>query len=204
MEQDFDHLSRCFGCSVWEKNTIAKELDAASCVEGRDRVKCCKIYKERTMYAIIAHSGKQYNVKPGLKFNVEKIEQEAGSEIKLEDVLLFHDGKKLHVGTPSVASVAVLVRVVEHGRGEKVKIIKLKRRKHHMKRQGHRQAYTRLEVLAIGDAKSVKAEKPKADKKSVSSAAEASGKGGDKPAVKKVAAKKPAAKKAATKKTDGE
>jgi large subunit ribosomal protein L21 len=184
---------------------MLKELRKDTCFEGHDRVKCCKIYKERTMYAIIAHSGKQYNVKPGLKFNVEKIEHEAGSEIKLENVLLFHDGTKLHVGTPNVASTAVLVRVVEHGRGEKVKIIKLKRRKHHMKRQGHRQSYTRLEVLAIGDAKSVKAPKaesaPKAEKKPAAKAAVKKDAAEKKPVAKAAAEKKPAAKKAATKKT---
>ena len=110
------------------------------------------------MYAIIAHSGKQYHLKPGLKFNLEKITDEVGKELKLGNVLMCQDGK-LEVGTPYVVGKAVLVRVLEHGRGEKLNIIKFKRRKHHMKRQGHRQAYTRLEVLAIGDAKTLKAPK---------------------------------------------
>tara|TARA_B100001989_G_C24486407_1_gene437197 strand:+ start:526 stop:1014 length:489 start_codon:yes stop_codon:yes gene_type:complete len=148
------------------------------------------------MYAIIAHSGKQFHVKPGLKFNVEKIEQAAGEEIKLDQVLMFHDGKQLHVGAPLVDGTAVLVRVLEHGRGDKIKIIKLKRRKHHMKRQGHRQSFTRLEVLAIGPAKTVKAPaatKAKAETKATdkpkkgSTKAVAAEKKGD---VKKAPAKK--------------
>ena len=153
------------------------------------------------MYAIIAHSGKQFNVKPGLKFNVEKIEQAVGEEVKLDQVLLLHDGKKLHVGAPHVAGTAVLVRVLEHGRGDKIKIIKLKRRKHHMKRQGHRQSYTRLEVLAIGDAKTVKA--PVAVKAKAQSKAEPKPKKAEtataKTAAKAAPAKKPAAKPKATK-----
>ena len=92
---------------------------------------------------------------------------------------------KLHVGTPYVEGKAVLVRVIEHGRGEKLNIIKFKRRKHHMKRQGHRQAYTRLEVLAIGDEKTLKA--PKVEKKEKPQASSDA-------KTKTAAAKKPAAK----------
>ena len=117
------------------------------------------------MYAIIAHSGKQFHVKPGLKFNVEKISHAVGEEVKLEHVLMMYDGKDVLVGTPQIDGKAVLVRVIEHGLGDKVKIIKFKRRKHHLKRQGHRQAYTRLEVLAIGDKKTVKAPAVAAEKK---------------------------------------
>ena len=117
------------------------------------------------MYAIIAHSGKQFHVKPGLKFNVEKIAHAVGDEVKLDDVLIMHDGKAVQVGTPHVDGAAVLVRVIEHGLGDKLRIIKFKRRKHHLKRQGHRQAFTRLEVLAIGDKKTLKAPVAKAEKK---------------------------------------
>ena len=117
------------------------------------------------MYAIIAHSGKQFHVKPGLKFNVEKIAHAVGDEVKLDHVLMMHDGKAVQVGTPHVDGAAVLVRVLEHGLGDKLRIIKFKRRKHHLKRQGHRQAFTRLEVLAIGDKKTLKAPVEKAEKK---------------------------------------
>lgn len=132
------------------------------------------------MYAIIAHSGKQFHVKPGLKFNVEKISDAVGEEVKLEHVLMMYDGKDVLVGTPQLDGKAVLVRVLEHGLGDKVKIIKFKRRKHHLKRQGHRQAYTRLEVLAIGDKKSVKAPAATTEKKAVEKA----------PAEKKAVSKK--------------
>lgn len=148
------------------------------------------------MYAIIAHSGKQFHVKPGLKFNVEKMPQAAGESVKLGQVLMMHDGKEVLVGAPHVDGKAVLVRVLEHGLGDKVKIIKFKRRKHHMKRQGHRQAFTRLEVLAIGDEKTLKepakaAEKKPAAKKAVAEKSE------DVSKKAKAPAKKPAAKKVA-------
>ena len=153
------------------------------------------------MYAIIAHSGKQYHLKPGLKFNLEKITDEVGKELKLGNVLMCQDDK-LHVGTPYVEGKAVLVRVLEHGRGEKLNIIKFKRRKHHMKRQGHRQAYTRLEVLAIGDEKKLKApkvekkEKPKTSSDAKAKAAAKPAEVKKQPEKKAQAAKKPAAKKA--------
>lgn len=108
------------------------------------------------MYAVIAHSGKQYNVRPGLQFNVEKIAEAAGEFVTLGQVLLFDNNQSIQIGAPEVVGIFVLARVVEHGRGNKVRIIKLKRRKHHMKRQGHRQAFTRLEVIAIGDDKMIK------------------------------------------------
>lgn len=152
------------------------------------------------MYAIIAHSGKQYHVKPGLKFNIEKIAEASGEEVKLDQVLLFHDGKKLQVGTPNVAGTVVLARVLEHARADKVRILKFKRRKHHMKRQGHRQSYTRVEVLAIGDAKTVKA--PKVEKVATATKSKAVEKNPveKKPAAKKVVEKKPVEKKVSTKK----
>ena len=181
-------------------------LQYFACFAGCYGVIYTKIYSQGTsnMYAIIAHSGKQYHLKPGLKFNLEKISDEVGSQIKLGNVLMCQD-EKLHIGTPYVAGKAVLVKVLEHGRGEKVKIIKLKRRKHHMKRQGHRQAYTRLEVLAIGDEKTLKApkvEKPKkASAKPEAKKKEAVAK---EESVKKAPAKKAPAKKAPAKKAKAE
>ena len=117
------------------------------------------------MFAIFAHSGKQYHAKPGLKFNVEKIADAVGTELKLGQVMC-HDGKEIKIGTPRGQHSGV-GQVIEHGLGDKVKIIKLKRRKHHTKRQGHRQAFTRLEVLAIGDSKTVKAPAEKKEKKAI-------------------------------------
>ena len=178
-----------------------------TCFNGIYGVKWTKIYSKGNvkMHAIIAHSGKQYHLKPGLKFNLEKITDEVGKELKLGNVLMCQDDK-LHVGTPYVEGKAVLVRVIEHGRGEKLNIIKFKRRKHHMKRQGHRQAYTRLEVLAIGDEKTLKAPKVEKKEKSKSSSASKAKTAAAKPVAKaKTSAAKPAeAKKQPVKKAQAE
>ena len=101
------------------------------------------------MYAVIETGGKQYRVSEGQRLKVEKIEAEAGASIDLEKVLLVSDGDNVTVGRPYVDGGKVSATVQSHGRGEKVKIIKFRRRKHHMKRQGHRQAYTELLITGI-------------------------------------------------------
>ncbi len=101
------------------------------------------------MYAVIQTGGKQYRVSKGDILRVEKIDSEEGSSIKLDKVLMVADGDDIKVGTPYVDGGKVTAKVQEHGRGKKVKIIKFKRRKHHLKRQGHRQWYTELEIIGI-------------------------------------------------------
>ena len=101
------------------------------------------------MYAVIQTGGKQYRVSEGSTVKVEKINAEQGASVELDRVLLVADGDDVKVGTPYVAGGKVTATVKAHGRGDKVRIIKFRRRKHHMKRQGHRQWYTELEVTGI-------------------------------------------------------
>ncbi len=101
------------------------------------------------MYAVIRTGGKQYKVKEGDTLRVEKLEAEAGKTIKLSDVLMVIDGDKVTVGTPQVKGASVSAKVNAHGRGEKVRIVKFRRRKHHRKQMGHRQAYTELSITKI-------------------------------------------------------
>ncbi len=101
------------------------------------------------MYAVIQTGGKQYRVSEGLKLKVEKLDAAEGDSIELDKVLMVANGDDVKVGTPYVDGGKVTATVTAHGRGKKVKIIKFKRRKHHMKRQGHRQAYTELEITNI-------------------------------------------------------
>ena len=101
------------------------------------------------MYAVIKTGGKQYRVAPGQVLRVEQIDAAEGADVELDDVLLISDGEDVRVGTPRVEGGRVQARVRSHGRGRKVEIIKFKRRKHHMKRMGHRQAYTELEITDI-------------------------------------------------------
>jgi large subunit ribosomal protein L21 len=101
------------------------------------------------MYAVVKTGGKQYRVSAGEKLKVEQIPADIGSEIELNEVLMVGDGEAVRLGNPLVAGASVKARVLGHGRGEKVRIFKLRRRKHYRKTQGHRQNYTEIEILGI-------------------------------------------------------
>ena len=101
------------------------------------------------MYAVIVTGGKQYRVGQGDKVRVEKLDAAEGESVNLDQVLMVVDGDDVKIGTPLLDGCRVTAEVKTHGRGDKVDIIKFRRRKHHMKRQGHRQAYTELEITGI-------------------------------------------------------
>lgn len=101
------------------------------------------------MYAVIKTGGKQYRVSAGEKLKVEQISADIGAEIVLDQVLMVADGDAIKVGAPLVSGATVKAKVVAHGRGDKVRIFKLRRRKHYRKNQGHRQNYTEIEILGI-------------------------------------------------------
>ena len=101
------------------------------------------------MYAVIVTGGKQYRVSQGDKVRVEKLDVAEGDSIELDQVLMVVDGDDIKIGAPVLDGGKVTAEVKAHGRGDKVNIIKFQRRKHHMKRQGHRQAYTELEITGI-------------------------------------------------------
>jgi large subunit ribosomal protein L21 len=104
---------------------------------------------EVNMYAVIKTGGKQYRVAAGEKLKVEQITAEPGQEITISDVLALGLGETISVGTPLVAGAAVKATVLAHGRADKVKIFKMRRRKHYQKRQGHRQWFTELFITEI-------------------------------------------------------
>ncbi len=101
------------------------------------------------MYAVIKTGGKQYKVAAGEKIKVEQIAADVGQDIVIDQVLAVGDGAELKVGTPLVSGATVTATVVGHGNHDKVRIFKLRRRKHYQKRQGHRQAYTELQIGAV-------------------------------------------------------
>jgi large subunit ribosomal protein L21 len=101
------------------------------------------------MYAVIKTGGKQYRVSVGQKLKVEQIPADVGAEITLDQVLLVGEGENVKVGAPLVVGAGVKCTVVSHGRHDKIKIFKMRRRKHYQKHQGHRQNYTELRVDAI-------------------------------------------------------
>ena len=100
------------------------------------------------MYAVLVTGGKQYRVMQGETLRVELLEAEAGSEIKLDNILMLGDADGIKLGD-ALKGASVTAKVVGHGRADKVRISKFRRRKHHMKRQGHRQHYTELEITGI-------------------------------------------------------
>lgn len=101
------------------------------------------------MYAVISTGGKQYRVAAGAKLKVEQLTADVGAEIVIDQVLMVADGEKVALGTPLVDGAKVTAKVVSHGRGDKVHIFKMRRRKHYRKSQGHRQNYTEIEILGI-------------------------------------------------------
>ena len=143
------------------------------------------------MYAVFATGGKQYRATTGDILKIEKLDVEKGATVQLDQVLMVGEGEDVKVGSPYIDGGQVTATVVEHGRGEKIRIIKFHRRKHHRKQMGHRQDFTKIEITGIA----ASAPKPKAAKKKVAKAK------AEKPAAdaKPVAAKPKATKAKATK-----
>ncbi|GAA0776552.1 50S ribosomal protein L21 [Castellaniella ginsengisoli] len=101
------------------------------------------------MYAVIKTGGKQYRVCAGQKLKIEQIPADIGQEISLDQVLSVGEGETLKIGTPFVEGAAVKATVLAQGRHDKVKIFKMRRRKHYQKHQGHRQNYTEIRIDAV-------------------------------------------------------
>jgi len=101
------------------------------------------------MYAVVKTGGKQYKVAPGENLKVEQIPADVGAEVILNQVLLVGEGEAVRLGQPTVAGATVKATVIAHGRGEKIRIFKMRRRKHYQKHQGHRQNYTELRIESI-------------------------------------------------------
>ena len=101
------------------------------------------------MYAIIKTGGKQYRVAAGDKLKVDSLNAEVGSQVTLSEVLAVSYGNELKVGAPFVDGASVTATVVSHGRHDKVRIFKMRRRKHSIKSAGHRQNYTELKIESI-------------------------------------------------------
>lgn len=101
------------------------------------------------MYAVIKTGGKQYKVAAGEKIKIEQIAADVGQEIVIDQVLAVGNGADLKVGSPLVAGASVKATVVAQGKHDKVRIFKMRRRKHYQKSQGHRQRFTELQIDAV-------------------------------------------------------
>ena len=104
------------------------------------------------MYAVIKTGGKQYKVAAGETLKVERLAIDIGQDVTLDQVLAIGAGADLVTGTPMVSGASVIASVVSHGRHDKVRIFKMKKRKHYQKRQGHRQAFTEIRISAVNAA----------------------------------------------------
>jgi large subunit ribosomal protein L21 len=101
------------------------------------------------MYAVIKTGGKQYRISAGDKLKVESLPVEVGGEVVLGDVLMVADSDNITVGKPNINGAQVKATVLSHGRGDKILIYKMRRRKHYRKTQGHRQNFTEIRIDAI-------------------------------------------------------
>jgi len=101
------------------------------------------------MYAVFQSGGKQHRVTVGQTLRLEKLDLETGASTDFDKVLMIADGENINVGAPYVASGTVTAEILTHGRGDKVKIVKFRRRKHSRKSQGHRQWFTEVKITAI-------------------------------------------------------
>ncbi len=100
-------------------------------------------------YAIISAGGKQHRVKVGQRCKFEKLAGEPGESVELDKVILFAAGENISMGAPYLEQTIVVAKILQHGRGEKVKIFKMRRRKGYRRTQGHRQAFTEVEITKI-------------------------------------------------------
>ena len=101
------------------------------------------------MYAVIKTGGKQYRVSEGETLRIEMLDANEGDSVDFDQVLMVGEGEDVRIGAPLLEGGKVTATVKAHGRGKKVEIIKFRRRKHHMKRMGHRQNYTEVEITGI-------------------------------------------------------
>ena len=100
------------------------------------------------MYAVLVTGGKQYRVMQGETLRVEKLDGDVGSAVKFDNVLMLADGEKVSVGD-ALKGASVAATIKAHGRADKIRIVKFRRRKHHRKQMGHRQHYTEIEITGI-------------------------------------------------------
>ena len=101
------------------------------------------------MYAVIKSGGKQHRVEPGEVLRLEKLDAAEGETVIFDQVMMCGEGENIQIGTPFVDGVAVTAEVVSHGRGDKITIIKMRRRKHYRRQAGHRQYFTEVKIREI-------------------------------------------------------
>ena len=101
------------------------------------------------MYAVVETGGKQYRIEEGQTIKIEKLPQDVDASVDFDKILMVVDGENVKIGTPHVEGAKVTGTILEQGRLKKIKIVKFKRRKHHLKQMGHRQYFTAVKIDKI-------------------------------------------------------
>ena len=138
----FPCLTQLQGCHFRPQAAMPANNDFSKALGEQDQ-------RRFTMYAVIVTGGKQYKVTEGEFLKIEKLEVATGEAVTFDRVLLIGNGDDVQIGAPVVDGAKVVAEVVSQGRHDKVRIIKFRRRKHHMKRQGHRQWFTEIKITGI-------------------------------------------------------
>ena len=158
------------------------------------------------MYAVFRSGGKQYRASAGDRLRIEKLDAEEGAKVSFDDVLLVGEGKDIKVGAQALAGTAVTATVLRQGKSRKVPVVKFKRRHNYLRQGTHRQYFTEVEIVSVGEAGAAGEAKAKTAKKAGKKAAAKKAPAKKAPAkkapAKKTSAKKAPAKKAAAKKSD--
>ena len=118
------------------------------------------------MFAILNIAGKQFRVEEGDELKVPLLTSPEGETLKFDQVLLTNDGKKVAMGTPTIAGASVSATIIDHGRDRKIRIFKKKRRKGYRRNNGHRQGFSLIKIVAIASGKVKSTEKPVDEKAS--------------------------------------
>jgi large subunit ribosomal protein L21 len=100
-------------------------------------------------YAIFRSGGKQFRAEKGVSLRLPSLPGDAGATVEFNDVLLGSDGNKVKVGVPTLKGASVTAEIVKQGRGEKIVVFKMKRRKNYARKQGHRQGFTEVRIRDI-------------------------------------------------------
>lgn len=130
-------------------NRIARPESDRIPVTTQHTAICGQLNEILSMYAVIESGGKQHRVEPGEVLRLEKLDASEGETVNFDKVMMIGEGENIQIGTPFVDGGAVTAEVVSHGRGDKITIIKMRRRKHYRRQAGHRQSFTEVKIKEI-------------------------------------------------------
>ena len=142
-------IAKCCLLLAMASNRIARPESGGIPATNQQTAFCGQLKEILSMYAVIKSGGKQHRVEPGEVLRLEKLDAAEGETVNFDQVMMCGEGENIQIGTPFVDGVAVTAEVVSHGRGDKITIIKMRRRKHYRRQAGHRQYFTEVKIREI-------------------------------------------------------